>query len=157
MNCMICESSEASGYKTNGDQWADHLNKPKYCFCRVCAPLALRRFGKKCDSIDPNLDEWVEILKESWNGTAKCFQCQISHVPLNLYTPSSPLYATLDHVIPRSREGGWKLVASVINSMKTAMNVTEFEQATTLLASHFRNSSHGTDELNQVFAGLKHW
>jgi hypothetical protein len=157
MDCMICGSAEAIGYKTNGKPWADAANTPAYRFCKGCARIALRRFGKNTDINDPNLDEWVEVLRNSWSSSAKCFQCQISHVPLNLDESHSPLYATLDHVIPRSRDARWQLVAAVANDMKTDMNMQEFMQAVALLASHFQNADQGTTDLAQVFAGLKHW
>jgi len=157
-NCDICGTSRSvkgRGFQTN----------PRSMLCDRCYGVAKRRFnnrrGRKRDRIVdvPTRREWIDALKNAWDGSSGCFRCGISQVPLDPDDSKSPLYPTAEHVVPGKGSAGYLVVASAINDMKSDLDLDEFKKVIPLLSRIVLGKGTKTDRktLEKVLRNLRHW
>ncbi len=155
VTCYLCPAAGAGVFKRK------IAGKP-HMLCAACFKISNRAFPKKRGKRKhrrveaPSRLEWVEALKRAKSGGK--FHCGISGVALDTISPGSPLYATLDHVNPSRGNGGWMVVAAVINDMKSDLSTEEFRSVVSALATIFSSEDiNARQSLERKLSSLEFW
>lgn len=106
----------------------------------------------------PTRSEFLDALAAAYRDGG--FRCQITGVKLLIGKEhrTSPRYLTLDHYTPSASSGGWKVVAALVNDMKSDLDGDEFERLLPLAAAAVAApSAHASQLLEAAMDGLKHF